>query len=278
MKRKMHSANPTGVKRSDSSKRGDVVDPGFLEAFVNQGWSLLNEGRDEEAMEIAKRAVRLQETDDTKLLFARCVKRWSYFPGAEEMQDILIRALREQWATQADLVNISRGLLDRDQVIGPAIRRACHSWPDRLPLPDLLGAGDLNAISGNSLLIALLETGKNLGMELERFLACLRAGLLDLVMQNRHEKSSQAIIQLCCALARQCFINEYVFDLSAHESNDARSLHAWISEVIRTRRDIPPLALAVLAAYRPLDSLSEQAFLVKRSWPNSVLKLLDQQV
>src|ERR1700730_10825185 len=139
MDRKMRSANPTGVRRSAGSKRG-VVDPGFLEAFVNQGWSLRREGRDEEAMEIAKRAVRLQETDDTKLLFVRCVKSWSYFPDAEEMQDILVRALREQWTAPSDLVNISRGLLDRDQVIGPAIRRASLSWPDRLPLPALIGA------------------------------------------------------------------------------------------------------------------------------------------
>ena len=278
MKRKMHSANPTGVKKSACSKRGDVVDPGFLEAFVNQGWSLLKEGRDEEAMEIAKRAVRLQETDDTKLLFVRCVKSWSYFPGAEEMQDILVRALRAQWTVPSDLVNISRGLLDRDQVIGPAIRRASLSWPDRLPLPALIGAGGLDAIAGNSLLIALLETGKILGIELERFLACLRAGLLDLVMQNHYKKSSQSIIQLCCALARQCFINEYVFDLSAHESERARSLHGWINEASRTRGDIPPLALTVLAAYYPLDSLSGQAFLFKQPWPNSLLKLLDQQV
>jgi len=59
-----------------------------------------------------------------------------------------------------------------------------------------VGAGGLDAIASNSLLIALLETGKILGIELERFLACLRAGLLDLVMQNHYKKSSQSIIQL----------------------------------------------------------------------------------
>jgi hypothetical protein len=106
-------------------------------------------------MEIAKRAVRLQETEDTKLLFVRCVKNWPYFPGVEEMRDILVRALRQQWGTPADFATITRGLLDRDQVIGPAIRRASKSWPDRIALADLPGAGGLNAIAENWLLIAL---------------------------------------------------------------------------------------------------------------------------
>jgi SAM-dependent methyltransferase len=273
----MRSAYPTGIKRSAGTKRAGV-DPEFLDAFLKQGWSLLTEGRDDEAMEIAKRAVRLQETADTRRLFVQSVKHWSYFPGAEEMQDILVRALYQQWGTQRDLLNISRGLLDRDQVIGPAIRRASHFWPDRPSLPDLLGGGGLNAFTGNSLLIALLETGKIVGIELERFLTCVRVGLLDLAIQDRRGKSSQGTIRFCCALARQCFINEYVFELKTDENERTHFLHDLINEAIVTRGDIPALALAVLAAYRPLDSLSGKDSLLKRSWPSAVVELLDQQV
>jgi hypothetical protein len=109
MNRKMRRAAQSGSKRPSASQPAGV-DPDFVSAFLKQGWVLLGEGRDEEAMEIAKRAVQFQETDESKAFFVQCVKRWSYFPGAEEMREVFARALREPWAIAGDFLTITRGV------------------------------------------------------------------------------------------------------------------------------------------------------------------------
>src|SRR5204862_5852694 len=122
-----------------------------------------------------------------------------------------------------------RGLLERDPVIGPAIRRASESWPLRPALPELLGAGGLIAVAGNQLLLALLEVVKVTDLNFERLLTSIRAGLLDMVAQD-HNHADETILRLCCALARQCFFNEYVFDLTADQHSCVIHLRDRISE------------------------------------------------
>jgi 2-polyprenyl-3-methyl-5-hydroxy-6-metoxy-1,4-benzoquinol methylase len=193
------------------------------------------------------------------------------------MRDIFARALRESWTPAGDLYPTIRGLLERDPAIGPAIRRASESWPLRPALPDLLGAGGLIAIAGNPLLLALLEVVKVTDLNFERFLTLIRAGLLGMVAQD-HNHADETILRLCCALARQCFLNEYVFDLTADQHNCVIHLRERISEAIAARADISPLALAVLASFLRLDCLPGKALLLKRSWPTSVADVIHQQI
>lgn len=276
MKRKARRANPPGRERSSALRPADF-DPTFLDAFLNHGWQLLAEGRDQEAVEIAVRVIHLQETDESKAFFVQCVKQWSYFPGAEELRDIFVRALREPWPKAADLIGTIRGLLDHDPVIGPAIRRASDAWPRRLPLADLLDQHEISEISGDSLLLALLESGKLFGMELERLLTSLRAGLLDVAIKDGGDADEDAVM-LSCAIAQQCFINEYVFDLTETEEDRVRHLRSQICDAIATRAKIAPTALVILAAYQSLDSLPGCELLLKQPWPRSIGNLLDQQI
>ena len=228
-------------------------------------------------MEIATRALRLQETEESKAFFVQCVKRWSYFPGAEELRDVFVRALREPWANATDLIGTIRGLLDHDPVIGPAIRRASDAWPRRLPLPDLLDEGGISVISDDPLVLALLESGKSFGMEIEHLLTSIRAGLLDMTVQDVSD-ADENTERISCAIARQCFINEYVFDLTEIENDRVCYLRNKISDAIATKAKIAPLALAILAAYQGLDSLPGNELLLKQSWPRSLEDLLNQQI
>ena len=184
-----------------------AVDPAFIAAFLERGWALRAEGRDEEAMEIARSVIRDQETNETRELFVECVKDWTYFPGAEELRDVLARALRETWAKTGVLRGIVMGTLERSPAFGPAMRRATAAWPRRLPLDELLGPGSLAAIAGDDLLIALLVSERIVGIDAERFFTSLRAGLLDIATRGR-SRSDDDVVQLACALAQQCCINE----------------------------------------------------------------------
>ncbi len=64
MNRKMRrTAQSRGKQRHPSSPRADLD---YVSAFLDSGWKLLNEGRDQEATELAKRLIRRRETDGTK--------------------------------------------------------------------------------------------------------------------------------------------------------------------------------------------------------------------
>lgn len=277
----MNRKTPWHVAQIQSKRplklRRASVDVDLVSGLVEHGLRLLHEGRDEEATSIAIRAVRLRETDASKTFFVQCLKLWSYFPGAEEVWDLLARALLESWAPMDDLLRPATALLNHDPVIESATRRASVAWPQRLPLADLLPEDGLLAVSGNPLLLALLEAGKVVDVKLERVLTSIRAGLLRMTMQgggNHHKRA----LRLCCALARQCFTNEYIFDLTPEETDLADKLRNHVSNAIVNRAELPPLALAILSSYHRLDELPESSLLLTRSWPKELADLLDEQI
>jgi len=274
MNRKLRRASQRGRKPSAATKPGWNVDLKFIEAFLEQGWMLLGEGREEEATNLAMRIVRLQETEETRAFFVDCVKRWRFFPGADEIRDIVARALREAWARPHELFNIAKGILTSDSIIGPAIQRAMAAWPRRLSLHELLGPTGLAQISIDPLLLALLERGTVFDLEIERFLTSLRTCLLEIVMRDGSSQN-ESTVRLCCALGRQCYINEYIFDLTTDENDRSHSLRDRINRALDANSAIPPIEIALLSAYMPLDCLPA---LLERSWPKSVAGLLEEQI
>jgi len=275
MNRKMRrTAQARGKQRHPSSPRADHD---YVSAFLDSGWQLLNEGRDQEATELAKRLIRRRETDGTKAFFIKCVGRWTYFPGAEEVHDLLARAILESWARLPDLIGIVLGLLTHDPLIGGAMRRASETWPRRLSLPELFGPEGTATIANDSLLLALLEAGKVIDINLERVLTSVRASLLGIVLRDEGRHYG-GLLDLGCALASQCFLNEYVFDEATEETTGVGQLCAHICAATASGDGISPLMLAVIAAYRRLDSLPEAEALLKRRWPKKVSVLLDQQI
>jgi 2-polyprenyl-3-methyl-5-hydroxy-6-metoxy-1,4-benzoquinol methylase len=87
-----------------------------------------------------------------------------------------------------------------------------------------------------------------------------------------------ATLSFVCTLARHCFINEYVFACTTDETAQVAALRDQVSAALRAGDPIAPLSLAVIAAYEPLNSLSDRAALLARSWPDDIADLLIQQV
>jgi SAM-dependent methyltransferase len=276
MNRKLRRASLRNGNRPVATVPGPKVDPKFIEAFLAQGWILLSEGRDDEATKLAIRLVRLQETEETKAFFVDCVKRWKFFPGADEIRDIIALALREVWAKPHELFGIARGILTSNSIIGPAIRRATAAWPRRLSLDELLGPNGISQIAVDPLLPALLERGRILDLEIERFVTSLRACLLEIVTRDRDHQNA-GIVRLCCALGRQCYVNEYVFDRTTAENDRANRLRERINHALEINSAILPIEIALLSAYMQLDCLPAVA-LLKRSWPTSIVALLEEQI
>jgi SAM-dependent methyltransferase len=274
--RRMRRADRRG-KKSSASPKQTTADHDFIGNFIEHGWHLLTSGRDQEAMEIAKRAILIEETDATRALFAECIKGWSYFPGAEEIRDVLARALTERWATFLEHGKFALGLLKRDPAISHAIERVRAVWPRRPPMSELFGAPGLSAVSNNSLLLAVLKVDKNFDIELELLLTSIRAALLELSCRDDATFNEQTV-DFCCALARQCFINEYIFDIAPAEENNLTILRRLIVDQADDVDRIYARRLAVFGCYHPLDSLPENRHLLKRRWPKSFDDVLTLQL
>ena len=91
----------------------------------------------------------------------------------------------------------------------------------------LFDADDIAAIADNIFLRCALETNIIRGVPLEFFLTGLRSALLQLAIgqcSRTPPRSQTTWLALFCALAQQCFLNEYVFAQTAEETQRANRL------------------------------------------------------
>lgn len=98
---------------------------------------------------------------------------------------------------------------------------------------------------------------------LEILFTAIRRCLLKLAVAGRlPEQMSAQTLNFLCSLARQCFLNEYVYLESAEEAAQAADLRAQIDDRLRQPEERPPrAAIAVLACYRSLDGLEGRGIL-----------------
>jgi 2-polyprenyl-3-methyl-5-hydroxy-6-metoxy-1,4-benzoquinol methylase len=93
-----------------------------------------------------------------------------------------------------------------------------------------------------------------------------------------HRDVDEQALSAYCALAKQCFINNYVFQIGQDEQDLARNLRASLTAAIAAKTPIDALMLAATACYFRLCDLPDAASLLDQNWPKPVAALLEQQV
>jgi SAM-dependent methyltransferase len=151
--------------------------------------------------------------------------------------------------------------------LAQASRRANAAWPNRLSADQLFDAGGLEAIAQDPLLLCVLQTVPVRDVALEQTFTALRRSLL---LQARAE---DWLLTLVCALARQCFINEYVWPTAPDEDERIAELAATLEPASASAHQ-----LAMLGAYLPLHSLAFAEQLLARQWPAPFEDLITQQI
>src|SRR4029077_16072293 len=172
------------------------------------------------------------------------------------------------------------GFIFQNPAITACINRIYETWPLPVKAHELLGRGRLESIADDIFLRCALETVLVSTEPLERFLTYMRSALLDFAFSPTLSPSgnANAVVRLFCAIAQQCFVNEYVFVQSDEERRRSSELRDFLLRKSADGTEIAPLLLAAVAAYFPLHSLFAGRELLKRKWPPVVATLVDQQL
>src|SRR5262249_14355559 len=133
---------------------------------------------------------------------------------------------------------------------------------------------DRMAVTGDPLLRCLLEATRISDIGFERLLTNLRGILLDEATAGADDDR----LAFAAALAQQCYLNDYVYDLADGEQARAEALRDRLAEALRTEEPIPPSWIAAVASYFPLHAVPAGEKLLAQSWPTPVAALLEQQI
>jgi tetratricopeptide (TPR) repeat protein/2-polyprenyl-3-methyl-5-hydroxy-6-metoxy-1,4-benzoquinol methylase len=247
--------------------------PDFVDAYNNLARLFLADGRAEQAMGMLSRALAAGETGETKALFVRGLRALPSLPPSADLGDAVIRAMTEPWGRPDDLAPVAAALIKQDGALAPCIARAERAWPQRQPAEEWPTGPDLVVLAEHPLLCCLLESACVADLALERFLTALRAAVL-----QRAAESDGKLLRLACALARQCFGNDYVFAGADDEIVRAGQLRDSLTAALDAGASVPALWVAAVAAYFPLHALAGARSLLQRQWSAPVEALLTQQL
>ncbi|HEY6824927.1 MAG TPA: tetratricopeptide repeat protein [Steroidobacteraceae bacterium] len=262
-----------------SFRRALSLEPESDEILYNLALILMARSKSPEGVQLTARRLEIAPSRQIKTAFAYCAVYTRFTANDAGVRAALTVAITEPWGTPYQLSRPAISLLMLDPRIASCVRIANESWPAHIPGTVLFGREGLAALASDQLLHALLQAAPVCTTEFERFLTAARHALLEAATnQPPPDSSGLAALPFYAALARQCFINEYIFDCDESERAAAEACRSRLLELLDADAPPPPLLLLAVAAYFPLCTLPEPARLLAADAQGPVAELLRQQV
>ena len=247
-------------------RRALELDPANANACNNLASALQRGGDLAGAIAVAQRALALRDNAKSRRVLVECLKRVDPAQFDDDVRKLMGRALAEVWARPAELASAVIAAIKQGAPAANCIGRTGK--------PSLAA---LARMADDPLVLSLLRSAPICDPELERLFTACRATLLDEVGPNASTAElPDSILSLSCALAEQCFVNEYVFACSIDEARLVDDLETRISTRLGQGAPVPAGWLATLAAYRPLVSLPGVERLAE--YPEPVASVIRLQV
>jgi SAM-dependent methyltransferase len=222
---------------------------------MNLALELANRGDVAQALGFVRQSLQIAETPDNKALFVRIASAQQAVGNDLELRALVTRAVTEGWERASDLAPLATTLIKHGSAIKDGFAGA----------------------ASEPLLLWLLTSGVICDDGLEQFLARARKSLLG-IAGNNSGTIEGIYLDFVCALARQCFINEYVYAVGDDELALVRSLRDSVVAATGIGTAVPPAHIAAVASYFPLHTLPVADALLTRSWPVPVAAVIDQQI
>jgi Flp pilus assembly protein TadD len=220
----------------DAFRRAVEVEPRYAPGWYNLGLALRGSGDDGGSLEALRRAVEAgPDFAPAWQAFADAFAMSRFLAWDPQAAQDLTRVLLHPAIDPGPLAEAAASLLMLDPAFAPAFRA-----------PDAPGT-TVQALA-HPMLLALVENALVPDPAFEAFLRALRRRALADWCSGALSATAQSI-DLACALAQQCFLNEYVWPESAAEATEVSRL----ADAVRAAPGA--LELALLAAYRPLAAM-----------------------
>ncbi len=204
-------------------ERALAINPDAANAYVNLGQLRCPEGENARALAAAVQAIALDPSDEAKTLFVEGMQATA---GSPSIQARCVRCcfvrLAEPWDRPADLAIPAISLVKLEPAIREGCERAAAAWPGASPAATWRRASP--AIAADPPLRTILVSVPVCDIELERLLTALRVLVLAGAVRGQPPVDVWDVwLAFGCALAQQCFINEYVFEVTATERTRSRA-------------------------------------------------------
>ncbi len=245
--------------------RAVALRPDLGIAHANLGRIRLARGKPEAAFALAQRAQAIEDGAQHRRLLVECLRllRPATEAAANALEPLLLRAFAERWDRPEKLARTTSHVLRATPPLGPHLADTSARASEAA----------LDAAASSPLLLALLTAAPVCDLDLERLLTACREALL-----RGCGDGEGGGIAFVAALARQCFMNEYLFAESAAERDAVAIETAWLEAALASGAAVPPLRLATLACYRALHAIPGAERLTEAAWPAPLADLIEQQV
>jgi len=188
-------------------------------------------------------------------------------------------ALMEPWGRPSDIGPFACQLLKSDPEIQKVLDDLASNLPQDADGKDREYASPKNHFLSLPLLNAVLTSGPIADEELEKYFTSLRYQLLKIANANLSDQiNSNGRESFYCALAQQCFINEYVYYQTPQEIDLSISLRDSFLKALSDHGEAPVSLLLAVACYFPLHTLQYSEALLGKSYSIEVMAVLKQQI
>ena len=234
-------------------------------------------GKPDQAAKLYKRALAIEPDNAEALNAYACLLLELGQP--EEASERFARSISLIPEVFEQYPNVLKTLQSVNPALRQAMERAMQAWPRLLAVGELFGPGGIIAVARDPLFRAMLELASVRDLGLEYVVTSMRAALLDMAAAaGASGRVDESLLPFHCALARQCFVNEYVFAITPDEVDKAERLRAKLDDALAANAPVSPLWLVAVAAYGPLGVSKNAASLASRKWPAPLRAVITQQI
>ncbi len=248
--------------------------PDYAEACNNLGTALYEAGNPGDGLACCARSLVLKDTPQARSSFVECLIALQPPLVPSEHVEAASRALAENWSRPGKLAPAIIGTIRRnlESAALPEPPASGESWTQDE------GARAVTRLADEKLLVCLMRLVPINDLALERLLSACRTWLVRHAAAGDGAPLAPAVLDFACALADQCFVNQYVFAEADGEGADVARIADTVQAALAEGRPVDAAALAALACHMPLHSLAGAADLPALDWPAPVKAMLVAQV
>jgi len=255
------------------------IKPDYAEALSNLGITLRELGRLEDAFNAAIKSIRIKPTTLAKNLFIAISKKVKIQTWDLSLSQLVITALLEPWGRPADVMPFAIRLLSSNKEFSQILNQSKKNIDGAQLDESLLSSITEKEFDCSSLVQAMLTSAPIPDHQLEAFFCTLRTHLLKVASSLLlKEGESDDVASLYCAIAQQCFINEYVYFQTTDEIDSSQNLRDLLSKALEEDQSIPSAWVIAVACFFPLYSITGAEKLLRKNYSSDIYSVLVQQI